>query len=215
MRACSAGNSSSHSGSRRSSASRTVASGSSAPSDFAARHVAMTTSGDLSSARSWSMTAASMAAADTRRICGVRDLALQRGLADVVAIELAAAAGVGRAHGAAGRPEQQALQQRWRRRPRAARARPRALAQDRLRLVPEGLADDRRVLAGIGDALVDGEADVHAVAQDLVETALVDDAAAVAADVFGPELSSERGRRADLQEPLEDHPDDRGLRLRG
>ena len=47
----------------------------------------------------------------------------------------------------------------------------------------------------------------------LVEAALVDDAAAVAADVLGPELPSERRRRADLQEPLEDHPDDRGLRL--
>ena len=47
------------------------------------------------------MTAASMLAADTRRDLGVGDLALQGGLADIVAVELAATAGVSRAHGAA------------------------------------------------------------------------------------------------------------------
>jgi hypothetical protein len=40
--------------------------------------------------------------------------------------------------------------------------------------VPEINGDDRLVLAGIGRALVNGVADVHAVVQELVKEALVD-----------------------------------------
>src|SRR5262245_25226766 len=79
---------------------------------------------------------------------------------------------MGGAHGATGRAEQQAFQQCRRCRPGATCADPGALPEDRLCLVPEGLVDDRRVLAGVDYALVQGEADVHPVAQNPVEVPL-------------------------------------------
>jgi hypothetical protein len=63
-----------------------------------------------------------------------------------------------------------------------------SVSQDRLRLVPKRLADDRRVRARIRHALVHSEADIQPVAQDPVEIA------EVAANVLSPELLSERGR---------------------
>ena len=63
---------------------------------------------------------------------------------------------------------------------RAARCRGLSL-QDGVDLVPQGLADDRLVLAGIGGALVDGIADVDAVVEELVDEALVDQLAVFAA----------------------------------
>ena len=66
MRACSAGNSSSHSGSSCSSASRASSSVMSSCSARAARHVPTMISGCRKMPRSWSMTAASISAAGTR-----------------------------------------------------------------------------------------------------------------------------------------------------
>ena len=43
-----------------------------------------------------------------------------------------------------------------------------------MNLIPEPAIDDRLVLAGVGDALVHGVADVDPVVQDLIEDALVE-----------------------------------------
>ena len=88
---------------------------------------------------------------------------------------------VRRRHRPAGRPEDQPLQQRRRLRPRSGGALPRALGEDGVDLVPQRLTDDRFVLAGIGRALVHGLADVDPVVQQLVDVALVDQLAVLAA----------------------------------
>ena len=108
-------------------------------------------------------------------------------------------------------PEQQPLEQRRRVGPSAAGSDPRALAQDAVNLVPEVLGDDRPMLAGIGNALVHGLADVDPVVQQLVEETLVDQLAAARPDALGSERPSESRRRADLQETLEDQA--HGLRF--
>ena len=115
---------------------------------FAARHVPTTISGARSRPRTWSMTAASISAAGSRPT-GQPAVAplLQHGLADVVAVEPAALAGVGRRHGAAGRAEDQPLQQGRRRGPRVGGALARALLQNGVHLVPQRPRDDRLVLA--------------------------------------------------------------------
>ena len=51
--------------------------------------------------------------------------------------------------------------------------------------VPELLADDSGVLAGIGRTLMDGFPDVDTVVDDFVDEALVDPAAALVGDAFG------------------------------
>ena len=83
--------------------------------------------------------------------------------------------------------------------------------------------DDRLVLAGIARALVHRLAEVDAVVEDLVDRALVDRLARPMLAVLrrpgfrgvagAPEFLRQLGRRADAQEPLEDQPDELGLRL--
>ena len=153
-----------------------------------ARHVRTIISGERSRPRTCSITAPSISAAGTRRTVHGRRVVLQQVGRDVVAIEPPALARVGRRHGAAGRAEDQTLQQGRRLRAGAGGASPRALAQDGVDLVPERLADDRLVLARIGRALVDRLADVHPVPEQLVDVALVDQAPALAADALLPQL---------------------------
>ena len=178
MRACSAGNSSSQSGSSRCSASRTSAS-SMSPIDWrAARHVPTMISGERSRPRSWSTTALSISAAGTRRTVASLGITLEHVGRDVVAVELAALARVRRRHRTAGRAEDQALEQGRRLRPSMRGPLSRALAEDRMHPIPEGAIDDGLVLARIGGALVHGLTYVDSVVQQLVEVALVDQLAA-------------------------------------
>ena len=149
------------------SASRASSSVMSSCSARAARHVPTTISGCRKMPRSWSMTAASISAAGTRPTGQASRPALQHVLADVVAVEPVALAGVRRRHRRAGRPEDQPLQQRRRLRPGARRPGAGVLGEDRVHLVPEVLVDDRRVLARVGGALVDREPEVGPVAEHL------------------------------------------------
>ena len=103
---------------------------------------------------------------------------LQHRLADVVAVEPAALAGVGRRERRAVRAEEQPLQQRGRLGAGARGALAGALLQDGVDLVPGLAVDDRVVLAGIAVALVDRLAEVGAVVQHPVEVLLVDPVAA-------------------------------------
>ena len=117
MRACSAGNSSSQSGSNRSSASRTSAFGESldllprcpprANNNFRAEQE----NSELIDDGSFDL--GRRQAADLSGL----GTALQDRLADIVAVELAAFPGVGGRHGAARRSEDQALEQGGRLRP--------------------------------------------------------------------------------------------------
>ena len=121
MRACSAGNSSFHRGSSSIRASRT------SPSVMPLSCLPARFPGgddDLRRAKQ-----AAQLVDDCRLDLGGRQAPdrastpalLQDGLADIVAVELAALPGVGRRHGAACRAEDQPLEQRWRLRARAAR----------------------------------------------------------------------------------------------
>ena len=139
--------------------------------------------------------------------------ALQDVLADVVAVEPVALPGVGRRHGGSGRPEDQPSQQRRGLRPGARRPGAGVLGEDRVHLVPQVLGDDRRVLARVGGAFVDGEPEVGPVAQALVEVALVDRAALGGQDALRPQLPRQHRRRADAQEPLEHRPHHRRIGL--
>jgi hypothetical protein len=67
--------------------------------------------------------------------------------------------------------------------------------------------------AGIGRAPLDGLAEIDPVADQLVEEALVDRLAALVQHAFGRERLGQRRGGADGDEPLEDHPDRRGLSL--
>ena len=58
----------------------------------------------------------------------------------------------------------------------------------------------------MADALVNSLAEVDPVAQRLVDEPLVDRAPALGRDALGPQRLRQHGRRADLDEPLEDHP---------
>ena len=80
---------------------------------------------------------------------------LQHRLADVVAVELAALAGVGRREGGAVGAVEQPLEQRRRFGPGASGALARALFEDGVDLVPGVAVDDGLVLAGIAFALVE------------------------------------------------------------
>ena len=132
---------------------------------------------------------------------------------DVIAVELAALPRVRGRHRPAGRPENQSLQQGRRLRPRSRGALPRAVGQDAVDLVPQRLTDDRFMLARIDRALVHGLSDVGAVVQELVDVALVDELAVFAGDALGAQRAHQRGGRADLGEPLEDHADRLGVRF--
>ena len=197
IRACSAGNSSSQSGSSCVSASRTSASVTSVAS---LARGAPGADDDLRLPEH-----AAQLLDDHRLDLGRRHPAdragvapvLQHVLADVVAVEPVALAGVRRRHRRAGRPEDQPLQQRRRLRPGARRPGAAVLGEDRVHLVPEVLGDDRRVLARIGGALVDREPEVGAVAEALVEVALVDRPALGGQHALGPQLLRQHRRRAD------------------
>src|SRR5512147_485454 len=70
--------------------------------------------------------------------------------------------------------EDQPPQQRRRLRAGAVGASDRVLGEDGVDLVPGSLIDDRLVLAGIARPFVHGLAEVHAIAEDLVEGALIE-----------------------------------------
>ena len=137
--------------------------------------------------------------------------ALQHVLADIVAVEPVALPGVRRRHGGAGRPEDQPPQERRRLRPGARRSGADVLREDRVHLVPQVLRDDRLVLARMRGALVHRHAEVGPVVQQFVEVALVDQLAALGAHAFLPKVPRQHRCRADLQEALEDRPDDSRL----
>src|SRR5437660_828438 len=103
---------------------------------------------------------------------------------DVVPIESPTFSGMRWRHGATGRAEEQSLQERRGLRAGAGSTLPWALAENAVDLVPERFADDRLVLARIRRALVDRLADVHAVSEQLIDIALVDEAPALPARAF-------------------------------
>jgi hypothetical protein len=74
-------------------------------------------------------------------------------------------------------------------------------------LVPQLLADDGFMFAGIDRAFMHGLSDVGAVVQELVDVSLIDELAVLAGDTLGRKRSHQRGGRADLRETLEDHAD--------
>src|SRR5260370_956823 len=115
-----------------------------------------------------------------------RSVMLQHVGRDVVPVEPPALAGVGWRHSAAGRAEDQSLQQRLGLRTGAGSTLPRALAQNAVDLVPQGLADDRLMLARIGRALVDRLTNVSAVPEQLIDVALVNEAPALPVDALLP-----------------------------
>ncbi len=129
---------------------------------------------------------------------------LQHRLADIVAVQTPALAGVGRREGCAIGPKQQPLQQRGRVGAGARGALARAFLQDGVNLVPCFTVDDGVMLAGIALPLVDRLADVGAVRQHPVEVLLVDPVAAWGADAAVADLARQFCGRADLQEPGED-----------
>jgi hypothetical protein len=87
--------------------------------------------------------------------------------------------------------------------------------------IPGRPVHDRLVLAGVTPALVHGLADVHAVAQDLVQRALVErparaERAGLRRPRFGPvalgiELPDQQEGRAVVEEAAEDQADQLGL----
>ncbi len=93
---------------------------------------------------------------------------------DVVAVELAVLARMRRRHRMAAGSEDQALEQRRRLRSRRVAASDGVLGEDGVHLVPDRAVDDRLMLAGVARALVHRLAEVNAVVQDLVDRALVD-----------------------------------------
>jgi Nitronate monooxygenase len=129
-------------------------------------------------------------------------------LADVVAVDATALPGVRRRHRCAARPEDQPLQQCRRLRAGACRSGAGVLGKDRVHLVPQVLLDDRRVLARIHCALVDGEPEVRAVAEAIVEVAFVDRAALGGQDTLpatpepAPSPSPREGTARTLSAPL-------------
>ena len=118
-----------------------------------------------------------------------------------------------RRHRPAGRAEDQALEQGRRLGPSAGSALSRALAQNGLHPIPERAIDNGLMLARIGRALVHRLADVDPVVEQLVDVALVDGLALLAANAFRPQCARQRGGGTDLHEALEDHSDGRGFGL--
>ena len=93
---------------------------------------------------------------------------------DVVAIATPFLAGMLRRHRPAVGSEDQPAQQRHVARRGNTRPRPGSLPEYGLSFVPEVLCDEGLMLAGVGFLLVDGEADVGPVLQDLVKNDLVE-----------------------------------------
>jgi len=80
---------------------------------------------------------------------------------NILAIEPSAILGERRRHGAAAFGKDQPLQQGWRTRPGIGRTQPRARLQNAVHLVPQAAVNDRRMLAGIGNALMPGLAQIN------------------------------------------------------
>src|SRR5699024_3454643 len=122
----------------------------------------------------------------------------------IVAVEPPAFAGVRwRERGAVG-TEQQPLQQRWCLRASARGTLARALLQDGVDAVPNLGIDDGVMLAGIAVALVDGFADVCAVAEHPVDVFLVDPVAAPGPNAACADLPRQFRAGPDLEEAGED-----------
>lgn len=103
---------------------------------------------------------------------------------------------VGRRHGCARVGEDEALQQRLGAVAVLGAPVARALLEDGVNAVPEVLADDGVMLAGIGRALMHRLAQIDAAAKQLVDETLVDPLAALVANVFGLQRPSQCRRRA-------------------
>ena len=108
-------------------------------------------------------------------------------------------------------PKIRPLSRAGRRRPRAAGAPVRVLGEDRTDLVPGVAVDDGLVLARVGGALVLDLADVGRGCGAACKDALVERLAALGAVPGGVQLLHQLGGRADLQEALEDVPDEARL----
>ena len=170
-------------------------------------------SGGRNMPRSWSMTAASISAAGTRRDrAGLRPT-LQDGLADVVAVEPVAPPGVRRRHRHAGRPEEQALQQCRRLRPGVGRPGAGFLCRMAWTLSQSVRSMIGFVLAGVRRALVHRLAEVDPVVQQLVEVALVDELAAPGAHALGRSSRASRVAEPICTNRSKIDPDGRGLGL--
>src|SRR5262245_23070855 len=118
---------------------------------------------------------------------------------------------MGRRHGPAGWPEDQALQHCGCLRTGVCRARSWAHAQDRMHPIPQGAIDDGLVFARIGYALVHRLAHVDLVVEEFVDVALVNYLTLLAADAFGSKPSHQLSCGPDFGEPLEYHLNRRGL----
>ncbi len=174
MRACSAGNSSSHSGSICCRAPRVSASVMSSARGARrlprARHGLRLTEHGAKLVDDGGLDLARRNSADGAWPGTV----LQPGLADKIAIQPVALAGMRRREGGVVRSEQQPLQQRGRLGAGARGAVARACPKDGLDAVPRPAIDDRFVLAGIALALVHRLSDVGAIVQHPVQVLLVD-----------------------------------------
>jgi len=131
---------------------------------------------------------------------------LQHRLADVVAVELAALAGVRRRERRAVRAEQQPFQQGRGLRPRVGGALARALPDDAVDLVPDVLRDDRLVPTRIVCALVADLPDVDPVVEHPVEVTLVEEGAGSGPDTTSLQIVSKQCPGAQLEKAVEDVP---------
>ena len=71
----------------------------------------------------------------------------------------------------------------------------RALFENGVNLIPELAVDDGLVLAGVGDALVHGVADVDAVVQDSIENALIEQLTVTVGGPGEDQFPSQQGGR--------------------
>ncbi len=212
IRACSAGNSSSHSGSSSHSASRTsasVRSGALGPCRHPRAHE------DLRLAQQRPHLVRhgrlDLGGRHPGHDVVVGSLPLQQPLGHVVAVEPPTTPRVGGRQRPTVHPEDQALQQGRRLRPVPVAPHPRAFLEHRVNLVPQLAADDRLVLTGVDLPLVRDLAHVGPVVQQLVDVALVEQPAGLAGQSLLLELLGQRRPGAGLDEALEHAPDDRSL----
>ena len=142
--------------------------------------------------------------------------------ADIVAIEPATPARVGRRHRrAAVRAAHEPPQRRRRPGPRLVAPALRVRGQDLVHSIPGRTVDDRLVLARIALALVDRLAEVGAIAQDLVQRALVERpplaegarlcGPGLGAAALGVQLPDQQEGRAEVEKAPEDQADQFGL----
>ena len=138
---------------------------------------------------------------------------LEAGRGPIESIEPAPPPRVAGRHGFVVGTDDQALEQRRRRRARAAGTPVRVLGQNRVHLVPRVAVDDSLVLASVGRALVFDVADIGSVVEQLIDDALVERPAALGTVPGGVQLLHQLCGRADLHETPEDAPNERCLGL--